>query len=126
MKTILMIGSVVVTLALIFYSIGILTEQRKRRITKFVLTFITLGLVADISATTCMVIGSSNSPFTFHGFIGYTGLLMMIIETILAFRFYTREGSAVQVSKGLHRYSRIAYIVWVLVYITGALLVALK
>lgn len=125
MKTILLIGSIVVTLALFFYSIGIITEQRKRRISRFVLTFLSMGLISDISATICMIIGSSNSPFTFHGFIGYTGLLLMIIETILAYRFYRANGKDVEVTKGLHRYSAIAYGIWVLVYITGAALVAM-
>jgi uncharacterized repeat protein (TIGR03987 family) len=126
MKPILLIGSVVVTLALIAYSIGILTEQRKKRITKFVLAFLTIGLVLDITATICMIIGSSNSPFTFHGFIGYTGLLAMIIENSIAYRFYFAKGASVNVSKGVHLYSRFAYLLWVAVYITGSLLVALK
>jgi len=126
MKTIILIGSTLVTLALISYSIGIITEQRKKLITKKVLFFLTLGLVLDITATICMIIGSTNSPFTFHGFIGYTGLLAMIIENILAYRFYFNQGSEANVTKGLHLYSRFAYLLWVAVYITGSLLVALK
>lgn len=126
MKPILMIGATIVTLALIFYSIGIITEQRKKRITGFALSFIALGLFCDITATICMVVGSSNSPFTFHGFIGYTGLLAMIIETTLAYHFYKKEGPEAKVPKSLHIYSLVAYLVWVAVYITGSLLVALK
>ena len=126
MKTILILGSIIVTLALISYSIGVITEQRKKRITKRVLLFLTLGLTFDITATACMIIGSTNSPFTFHGFIGYTGLLAMIIETILAYRFNAKNGSTVIVKNGLHAYTLFAYILWVAVYITGSLLVALK
>lgn len=126
MKTILLVGSIVVTLALISYSIGIISEQRNRRITKFVLTFLSLGLFLDITATVCMIIGSSNSPFTFHGFIGYTGLLAMIIENIVAYRFYNKNGKDTEVTKGVHLYSLFAYLLWVGVYITGSLLVALK
>ena len=126
MKTILIVGSIIVTLALIFYLTGIITEQRKRLITKTVLVFISLGLLFDISATACMIIGSSNSPFTFHGFIGYTGLLVMIIETLLVYKFYLNNGSTVNVPKGLHLYSRFALLLWIVVYITGSLLVVLK
>jgi len=126
MKLILLVGSIVVTLALISYSIGIITEQRNKRITKFVLIFLSLGLLLDITATACMIIGSSNSPFTFHGFIGYTGLLAMIIENIVAYRFYIKNGKDSPVSKGVHLYSLFAYLLWVGVYITGSLLVALK
>jgi len=126
MKPILMIGSTVVTLALIFYCIGIITEQRQKRINKKVLTFLTLGLISDVSATLCMIIGSSNSPFTFHGFIGYAALLAMIIETVMAYRFNLQFGSEKQVSKKLHLYSRFALILWIAVYITGSLLVVFK
>jgi hypothetical protein len=91
MKTILIIGSIIVTLALIFYLAGIITEQRKRLVTKTVLIFLSLGLLFDISATVCMIIGSTNSPFTFHGFIGYTALLAMVIETLLVYRFYLKK-----------------------------------
>ena len=126
MNTILIIGTSVVILALAFYSIGIITEQVKKVINKKVLIFLTLGLIFDITATACMIIGSSNSPFTFHGFIGYTGLLAMIVETILAYRFNSKNGSEFKVTKGLHLYSRFAYILWVVVFITGGLLVALK
>jgi uncharacterized repeat protein (TIGR03987 family) len=126
MKPILMIGSTVVTLALLFYSIGIITEQRKKVISKKVLLFLTLGLISDITATACMIIGSSNSPFTFHGFIGYAALLAMIIETTLAYRFNSTNGASTQVTKGLHLYSRFAYVLWVAVYITGSLLVVFK
>ncbi len=126
MKPILMIGSTLVTLALISYSVGLLTEQLKKQFTKTALLFLTFGLVFDITATACMIIGSSNSPFTFHGFIGYSGLLAMVIETILAYRFYFNNPYGTKVSKGVHLYSRFAYILWVLVYITGVLLVILK
>jgi len=124
MKTIILIGTIVVIFALIFYSIGIITEQRKKLINKTVLTFLSLGLLFDISATCCMIIGSTNSPFTFHGAIGYTGLLAMIIETVLAFRFNKANGAKAEVSKPLHLYSRFAYILWVVVFITGSMLAA--
>jgi uncharacterized repeat protein (TIGR03987 family) len=123
MKTILMIGVIIVILALIFYSLGIFTEQRHKRIDKRVLSFLSLGLIFDISATACMIIGSTNSPFTFHGFIGYTGLLAMSIETFLAYQFYTKHGPNAKVSSALHWYSRLSYLLWVIVFITGSLLV---
>ena len=58
----------VVTFALVFYSIAVITEQRKSSITGFVLTFLTLGVMLDISSTTLMIIGSGKIPITIHGF----------------------------------------------------------
>jgi hypothetical protein len=125
MNTISIIGSVIVTLALISYLISLITEQVKKIINKRVLIFLTIGLIMDITATICMIIGSPNSPFTFHGFVGYSALSIMIIETILIWRTYMANGINAAVPSGLHIYSRIAIIWWIAAYITGSLLATL-
>jgi hypothetical protein len=112
----------IVQLALISYSVGIITEQRRHRVTRVVLGFLTVGVVFDVAATTLMIIGSPNSPFTAHGFLGYSSLAGMILETSLAWRHRLRHVDA-RVSRGLHIYSLVAYLWWILAYITGALLV---
>jgi len=126
MNTISMIGAVVVTLALISYSIGVIKEQKKHKIVKGVLIFITAGIILDISATACMIVGSTNSPFTLHGFLGYSALLAMLIDVVLIWSFYKKNGSESQVPKKLHRYTLIAYLWWVVAYITGSALVMMK
>lgn len=126
MKTILIIGAITVTFALICYSIAIITEQRKKQVNLFILTFLTIGWVLDLSATVMMIIGSSNTPFTLHGILGYSALLMMTIETYLIWQLKIKLGLNVSVPNNLHLYSRLAYIWWVIAYITGSLLVFLK
>jgi len=126
MKTISMIGATIVTFALISYAIAIISEQRKKVITKRILTFLTIGISLDITATTCMIIGSSNTPFTFHGSLGYSALLAMLIDTYFIWKFYLGTESGNQVPRKLHHYSRYAFSWWVIAYITGSLLVALK
>lgn len=121
-----MIGAVIVTLALISYSIGVITEQKNRRIVKTVLIFVTLGIVLDITATICMILGSSNSPFTIHGFLGYSALIAMLIDVILIWRFYIINGKETTVPKKIHRYTLFAYLWWVIAYITGSMLVMMK
>ena len=123
MNSLLIAGSVIVTIALIFYSIGILTEQIKRVISSNVLVFVTLGIVFDITATIFMIAGSPNSPFTFHGFLGYSALAVMLIDVILIWNLKHKRGINTAVPGKLHIYSRYAYIWWVIAYITGGLLV---
>ncbi len=120
------IGSSVVVLALISYSIGIITEQRIKQITKKVIIFITLGVVLDITATTFMIIGSDKGGFTLHGFLGYSSLLAMIIDAILMWITMSKYGVKHRVAKSLHLYTRYAYTWWVLAFITGGLLVMLR
>jgi hypothetical protein len=69
-----------------------------------------------------MIIGSGNIPITIHGFLGYTALLAMLIDTVLIWRFWTKNGSIVNVTRGLHIYTRIAYSWWVIAYIAGAII----
>ena len=126
MKIYSMIGSFVVIVALIFYSIGFFKEQRRKLISSRVLLFYTLGVLFDISATTLMILGSSKGLLTFHGFIGYSSLLGMSIDTFLLWRHNSKNGPEVIVSKSLHIYSRVAYFWWVAAFITGGLLVALR
>jgi len=125
MKIYSMIGSFVVIFALVFYTIGFAKEQRKKLISSRVLLFYTLGVFFDISATTLMILGSSKG-FTFHGFIGYSSLLGMSIDTFLLWRQNLKKGPFMKVGKGLHIYSRIAYIWWIAAFITGGLLVAFR
>ena len=115
-------GATIVTLALISYSIGILSEQVKKKMIPRVLIFITLGVVLDVTATIFMILGSKNSPFTFHGFIGYSALFVMMIELVKIWRAYNKSGLRADVPRGLHLFSRYAYIWWVIAYITGSLI----
>jgi uncharacterized repeat protein (TIGR03987 family) len=126
MKTLSIIGSVIVTMALVFYSIGFFKENKKRLITSSVLFFFSIGILFDITATIFMILGSSNGMLTIHGFIGYSSLLGMLTDTFLLWRHNIKKGSSSEVSKGLHLYSKISYTWWVIAYITGGLLVAIS
>lgn len=122
MNNLSMTGAFFVTLALVSYSISILTEQVKSRISTRVLVFISLGVSLDVTATVFMILGSRNSPFTFHGSMGYSALLLMVVECSLLWRLFARKGMHAQVPARLHNYSLIAYIWWVIAFITGSLL----
>ena len=108
---------IVVTCALLSYSIGVITEQRKKSITKLVLGFITLGVVLDITSTVLMIMGSSG--ITYHGFIGWSALAVMVVDAVLIWRYWLKNKSAA-VSRGLNLYTRYAYGWWVVAYIAGA------
>ena len=124
MKPILIAGSLIVTLALISYSVGFFSEFRSRIISKISLFFLALGLILDISGTVCMIIGSTNNAFTFHGIIGYSALLGMFIDNALFWKMWNQNGIGSAVPKKLHYYSLIAYSWWAIVYISGTIMAA--
>lgn len=122
MTPIILFAVTIVNLALIAYGVGVVTEQRAHRVTARVLFWLRLGVGLDVVATTAMIIGSSSGPFTLHGWVGYSALAVMVVETALAWRHRARHGDD-EVPGWLHLYSRYAYGWWVAAYFTGAYLV---
>ena len=120
MNTVLFVAVVVVNFALLFYSVAVVTEQRKSSISKSVLLFLTAGVSCDVISTAFMILGSRNISITVHGVLGYTALLAMLAETAMVWRHWARKGSTVP--RGLHIYTRIAYGWWVVAYVAGAII----
>jgi hypothetical protein len=119
-----MTGTVIVTVALVAYSVFFFAEQRQSVLTSLVLTALTLGILLDITSTSVMIIGSRNIPITFHGVLGYSALAGMLVDTILIWRHWRSDKKNEPVSKGLHLYTRFAYGWWVFAYLAGGMLAA--
>lgn len=126
MNPLLKTGTIIVVFALASYSIAIFTEQRKKILRRRILVFLTLGVALDITATIFMILGSSKGIFTLHGIIGYSSLAGMFIDAVMIWRLKMKNGSYCPVPGKIHIYSRYAYIWWVIAFITGGLLVALR
>jgi len=126
MNTLILFGTILVNLALVSYSIAIIGEQRLKRISPSIFTFLTIGVLLDMVATAFMIAGSSHSAISAHGLHGYSALLGMLIDWVMMYRFKHSNGKDGLVHRGLHLYSRYAYIWWIIAYITGAVLVAVR
>jgi hypothetical protein len=126
MNSLVRIGTTIVIFALASYSIAIITEQRKKILRQRILVFLTLGVALDITATIFMILGSSKGGFTLHGILGYSALIGMFIDAVLIWQLKIKKGSYSPIPDNIHIYSRYAYIWWVIAFITGGLLVALR
>jgi len=126
MKPILIAGTIIVNVALLFYTLFIFSERRYGKGGSKVLFFLTSGVLFDATATICMIAGSSNSPFTLHGILGYSALAGMITDAVLYWRNRVAMGPDAPVSQGVHLYTLIIYCWWVTAYVTGALLVLVR
>lgn len=118
-------GVVIVTFALLFYSIAVIAEQRKSVVSTMVLVFLTAGIACDISATLYMIVGSRNIPITVHGIIGYSALLAMLVDTMLIWGHWQRNREKRPVPRGVHLYTRIAYGWWVIAFVAGGIIAAI-
>lgn len=125
MNPTLTIGMAIVTGALVFYSIAVITEQRKKSLSSFIIICLTIGIVLDVTATAFMIAGSRKLPFTVHGILGYSALLAMLIDTILTWRHWKSLNISQPVPRGLHLYTRFSYSWWVLAYFAGGLIASI-
>jgi len=123
MNPTLIAGTIIVNFALISYTIFIINEQKHKKATNKTLIFLTMGIIFDITATICMIIGSPNSPFSIHGFVGYSSLTGMLIDTVLIWKHKKTKGADVIFSNKLNLYTKIAYSWWIVAFITGAVIV---
>jgi hypothetical protein len=122
MKPVLIAGISIVNLALISYAMAIIIQGRKRSVTRNVLTFLTLGIIFDLTSTVCMII-SSGKIITPHGLIGYTSLAGMFTDTVVCYLNVRKHGPGYILPVKFIRWSQIAFAYWVVAYITGAVIV---
>ena len=122
METVIIVGIVFVHLALLFYTIFIIKEFKLAKATNSILFFLTIAVVFDLIATSCMMIGTTNTYFTFHGIMGYIGLLAMVIDAVLIWKHKIKNGAEKAFSKGLNLYSKLAYVWWVIAFIIGVII----
>lgn len=123
MNPLAIIGAFIVTIAFLSYGIGNIAVQRFKIVTPGVLIFITLGVLMDFVAVTFMIIGSSKGAFTPHGILGYSAMFTMIINLILIWWWYLKNGFDSIINNSIILYSKIAYAWWIIAYITGSILV---
>ncbi len=126
MNIFLLIGTSVVNIALIFYTIAIIREQKNKLVNNATLIFFNIGVISDITATICMITGSTHTALSSHGIIGYSALLIMITECVLLWKHWLTKGQKTEVTLKLHLFSRYAYIWWVIAYFTGIVIMAIR
>lgn len=123
MNPIAIVGAFIITLSLLSYGIGSITLIRFKIVGSIVLIFLSLGVIFDLAAISLMISGARATPFTLHGLLGYSALLVMLIGTLLVWRIYFKYGIDTNINKKILRYTTFAYFWWVSAYITGSLIV---
>lgn len=123
MNPISLAGAFVITFSLLSYGIGSISLQRFKVVSTGVLVYLTIGIVLDLIAATLMIIGSRHTPFSLHGFLGLSAILVMFIDVVILWRYFSKKGSEATVSKPLLLYSKLAYLWWIIAYLTGSVLI---
>jgi hypothetical protein len=119
MSYVILAGVVLIHIAAVLYTLFIIKEFKYKRAVHGVTRLITAAVIFDVSATACMMIGTTETYFTAHGILGYTALAVMVTDAILIWRHRAKHGPDVPFSKGLHRVSLYGYMLWVCAFLTG-------
>ena len=125
MNTLIQIGTLLVFIALTFYSIALRVERKRKIVSKSLLATMSLGLIFDISATCFMIAGSSKSPFTLHGAIGYSALFLMCVDVFLLWNSFKSKGLNSLISDKIHQYTLFAYCWWIVAFISGGIIASM-
>ena len=118
----ILISTILITLALVFYSTGVWSERFARYLKKWHVVAFWTGFMFDVSGTWTM--GSlSDDPFNLlklHTLTGQIALWLMLIHAIWA-TYVVIKGSENSLRQ-FHRYSLIVWVVWLIPYFGGMIM----
>jgi uncharacterized repeat protein (TIGR03987 family) len=122
MKMYMVLSTTLITLALVFYSMGVWSERFSRYLKGWHVAAFWTGFVFDVSGTWAMG-RLSEDPFNLldlHMLTGQIALWLMLIHAIWA-TYVVRKGSE-DSRKRFHRYSLIVWLIWLIPYIGGMIM----
>ena len=122
MSSLVIISSILITFALIFYSIGVWFERIARFLKPWHVVAFWTGFVFDVSGTAAMHM-IAKGPFNLldsHTLTGQIALWLMLAHAIWASIVVVKGSESAR--KGFHRYSIIVWLIWLIPYIGGMLM----
>lgn len=116
----LVISTVFITLALVFYSIGVWSERFAGRLKSWHLVFFWGGLVFDTAGTGIMLEMAGGMAFDIHGLTGLVAIVLMLIHAVWATAVLIRMNERAIVN--FHKFSLVVWLIWLIPYFSGVFL----
>jgi len=111
---------VTITLALVFYTIGVWSEKIQGKLKKWHLIVFYLGLVFDTTGTIIMSkIATGGFKFNFHGITGLLAIILMLFHALWATVVLVKNDEKVKAN--FHKLSIVVWIIWLIPFISGAI-----
>ena len=105
---------IVITLALVFYSIGVWSERFAGQLKPWHLAFFWLGLVFDTWGTGLMMDMAGGLSFDIHGVTGVIAILLMLIHAVWATVVLARKDE--KMIRNFHKFSVVVWFIWLIPY----------
>ena len=117
-------ASIVMGIALLFYTIGVWAEKIKGRLKPWHLILFMGGLIFDSWGTGIMFKISSGLSFSFHGIAGLIAISLMFIHAIWALYALLKKDEGIITS--FHKLSLFVWIVWLIPYLSPVFIHSIK
>lgn len=109
----------IISLALLFYTIGVWSERLQGRLKPWHLVFFWLGLVCDTWGTGLMMDMAGGLAFNFHGVTGVIAILLMLVHAVWATVVLLRRDARLILN--FHKFSLFVWLVWLVPYLSPML-----
>lgn len=107
---------IIISLALVFYSIGVWSERFQGRLKTWHLVFFWLGLICDTWGTGLMIEMAGGLTADIHGITGVIAILLMLIHAVWA-TFVLIRKDEIAIRK-FHRFSLFVWFIWLIPYLS--------
>jgi uncharacterized repeat protein (TIGR03987 family) len=123
----LILAIITITLALVFYTVGVWSERRSNRLKKWHAITFWCGLVFDTTGTLIMerIARTGNMQITptqlmIHGITGALAIILMIFHATWA--TYVLSKNDEKRKKAFHKFSLTVWAIWLVPYLIGMII----
>jgi len=110
---------IVISLALLFYSIGVWSERFSGKLKVWHLVFFWLGIICDTWGTGMMLEMAGGLTFDIHGLTGLLAILLMLVHAIWATVVLVRKDE--KMINNFHKFSVVVWLIWLVPYLSPML-----
>jgi uncharacterized repeat protein (TIGR03987 family) len=113
-------ATAVITLALVFYTVGVWSERLAGRLRPWHLAFFWLGLLCDTVGTGMMLDMAGGLTYDVHGLTGLLAILLMLVHASWATVVLARHDE--RLIRSFHRFSVVVWAIWLVPYFSPMVL----
>jgi uncharacterized repeat protein (TIGR03987 family) len=117
MTTQMTLSVILISLALVFYTIGVWSERLAGRLKGWHLAFFWAGFVCDTTGTGIMMEMSGGNLFNIHGLTGLIAIILMLIHAVWASFVLARNDEKAILN--FHKFSVVVWVIWLIPYLNG-------
>lgn len=110
------LSTIVITSALVFYSIGVWSERIAGTLKWWHLIFFWLGLICDTWGTGMMFEMAGGMTFDLHGLTGLLAIVLMLVHAVWATVVLSRKDE--RWIHNFHKFSVVVWLIWLVPYLS--------